>query len=574
MMRRRALVGIGIALLAWAGLAGVTLVRVALDLRTAKAATERARNLSRFTDVADGRPIPELHLAAQRFSRARDNANGRALLPVRVFPILGRQLRSVATLSNAASQIAMVGEGAMREGGELLRRPSGSSAERVALVTALGVLAERTRTRLLPVSLGPRKGLLSPLARARNQVADDLAEVKDQLQRGSIGAKSVALLLGGPRRYLVFAGNNSEMRAGSGMFLSVGMLEVDSAGLRLGQMRSVVDVDVPSGAVPLEGDLADRWGWLEPNREWRNLMTSPRFDAAAPLAAAMWTAAGNPPVDGVMTLDPVTLGQILEATGPVTVDGRQFDKDSVVDELLHGQYLRFNSGERSERQEQLGRLAGAAFAAVDSGGVSVPALASGLARSAGGRHLMLWASRPDEEAGWAALRADGSLQSNSLMVSVVNRAGNKLDRFLNIASDISFARKGSDSEVTLRVTLRNDMPAGEPPYVMGSEAGTGVEPGSYLGILTVDLPGAARNGRIDGVEHLAVAGADGPTRVIGYQIELDPGAERTVLVRFLLPAHTGAIRVEPSARVPPTAWTGPTAHWQDKSAKNLVWRAT
>ncbi|MGI8982931.1 MAG: DUF4012 domain-containing protein [Acidimicrobiales bacterium] len=566
------MIGGAILLLAWGAASGILLARIALDLRAAKAATDRARGLSRIFDVAEGRPIPDLRVARQRFSEAHTQAGSRLLTPVRHFPVLGRQLRSIAALSHAASQVAAVGEEAMVEGQELLGQPSGSGAERVRLVTALGELAARTDTGLQPITLGPRKGLVPPLADARNALADDLAALRDQLQRGSTGAKSVSLLLTGPRRYLLFAANNAEMRAGSGMFLSVGELEIDSDGLRLGEMRSVLDVDVPPGSVPLDGDLADRWGWLEPNREWRNLMTSPRFDVAAPLAAEMWAAAGNRPVDGVLAVDPVTLAGLLEATGPVTVDGRQFDKTTVVEELLHGQYLRFGTGERSERQEELGKLARAAFDALDAGGWSVPGLASGLSSAAGGRHLLLWSSRQEEQSGWEALRVAGSLSADSMLLSVVNRGANKLDRFLNVSSEASFTRAGPDTDVTLRVTLRNQVPPGEPDYVLGSDPGSGVAPGVYLGIVTVNLPAEATGARFDDVGQLAVAGSDGATRVIGVQLQLDPGSERIVVARFRLPGRSGEIRVEPSARVPATAWTGPEGEWSDKSAHEISWQ--
>jgi hypothetical protein len=570
---RRTIVAGGLLLVAWGALAGVLLVLTAFDLRAAKAATDRARSMSGFYDVAEGRPIVELRLARRRFERAHDRTGNPVLAPVPFLPVVGRQFRSVVALSGAAARVAGIGEEAMAEGQELLRRPSGSSAERARLVTDLGALAERTRARLQPIPLGPRQGLLPPLASARNTLADELAKAEDGLERGATGAKSVALTLTGPRRYLLFAANNSEMRAGSGMFLSVGELEIDSAGIHLGEMRSVTDVDVPPGSVPIAGDLAAQWGWLEPNREWRNLMTSPRFDAAAPLAAAMWTAAGNRAVDGVIAVDPVTLAGMLEVTGPVTIEGRQITKEGAIEELLHGQYLRYTTEERSERQEGLAQLARSAFDALDSGGWSVPGLASALTSSAGGRHLMLWSRNAEAQAGWRALRVDGSLPPDSLLLSVVNRAANKLDWFLHVSAGMTFVRAGDSTDVAIEITLENGVPAGEPPYVLGSDPGSGVAPGTYLGILTLNLPGWATDARFDGVDHLAVSGADGDTRVVGFQLQLDPGAAKTVVARFRLPGHDGTLRVEPSARVPSTKWRLSGREWTDEFSRSLFWNA-
>jgi hypothetical protein len=460
--------------------------------------------------------------------------------------------------------------------------------DRIAALRRLGDLARVADDRLTGVGLGPRVGLLPPLARARNRFSGELAEVRTGLRRAALGAPALADVLGGPRRYLVFAANNAEMRAGSGMFLSVGELVTGPEGIELGEMRSVTEVAVPPGAVPLEGDLADRWGWLAPNQEWRNLMTSPRFDAAAPLAARMWEAAGNQPVDGVLVLDPVALSGLLTATGPVTIDGRDIGPDDVVDDLLHDQYVGVPPEGLDQRREQLGRIAGAVFDDLDAGEWSAPHLADGLAEAAAGRHLLLWSAAAAEQAGWQALGVDGSVGPDSLSVAVLNRAGNKLDPFLGVSADLDFATAGPDTagpdtevpdtevpdtEVTLRIELHNDVPEGEPSYVAGPVPGSGAGEGVYLGILSVTLPGGARDARFDGVDQLAVAGADGPTRVVGFQLHLARGERRTVVARFRLPGSSGVVRVEPSARVPAIRWSSAGMTWSDFSTRVLTWQA-
>jgi hypothetical protein len=551
----------------WLLAAAFVLVGAGLDIRAGTAAIERARTGAQLSAVATGRPIPDLRTSRLRFTRAHSRATSPVLLPLRLVPVVGRQLRSVQALSSAATEVAGTALDGMTRGRDLLTPSRGSEAERVELVRSLGALSGQTSDRLARIDLGPVDGLFPPLAKARNTLADELTTVHGQLQRGATAAAGVADMLTGPRRYLVFAANNAEMRAGSGMFLSVGELQIDADGLHLGEMRSVVDVPVPAG-VALDGDLADRWGWLAPQKEWRNLMASPRFDANAELAARMWVAAGNPPVDGVLALDPVALAGVLRATGPVTVDGRQVDAGTVVDELLHQQYVRFP--DRSVRRDELGRMAGRAFDALDAGRWSVAGLAGGLSQAASGRHVMGWSSKPAQQAAWQALGVDGALGPGSLLVSVLNRGSNKLDQFLPVTADLSFDPTGAATDVVLRITLRNTVPAGEPPYVAGEDPASGVPGGTYLGILAVNIPGAATGARIDGVADLAVAGRDGPTRVIGHQLRLEPGQAQTVVVRFTLPGGAAALKVEPSARVPAVAWTGGGATWAAASRHELA----
>jgi len=493
---------------------------------------------------------------------------------MRVLPVVGRQLRSISALAGTATTVADAAIAGTTDTQRVLAEPGDSLAARAGTARELASTAARVNERLRGLDLGPRRGLLPPLARARNRVATELESIRSTLSKGATGGGVLADFLTGPRRYLVFAANNAEMRAGSGMFLSVGELEAGPDGIRLGDMRSVTDLLLPSGAVPVTGDLADRWGWLSPNVDWRNLMTSPRFDAAAPLAAQMWVALGNRPVDGVLAIDPVALTGLLDAVGPLEVDGRRFDRDNVEEELLHGQYLRFPADtDVAQRRDELGALARTVFGALDGGTWSVSRLGSGLAAAAGGRHLMLWSARAEEQAAWSALGVDGALHPDSLLVSVLNRGGNKLDWFLPVAADVSVQSVRGDSEVTLRMQLSNRVPDGEPVGVAGPEAHSGVGAGVYLGIVTVDLPAIAQDVRFDGVEQLAVVGPDGPSKVIGFQLEVPPSEVRTVVARFRLPGRSGSLRVEPSARMPGIEWTSGSTSWSERSPRYLTWKA-
>ena len=571
-LRRRWPLLLGGLVLVWLVLAGVALLSANRDLRSGLRAVEDARARADATAIVEGRLLPEMKVARSRFAAGHDRVDSPLLLPARVLPVVGRQLRSVTALSGAATTVADVAIAGMTDAKPVLDEPGGSNAARAASARRLGELAGRADTRLGRLDLGPRQGLLSPLARARNRLADQVAELRDALGKGAKGGIAVADLLQGPRRYLVFAANNAEMRAGSGMFLSAGELETGPEGIRLGTMRSVTEIPVPVGAVPVTGDLADRWGWLEPNVEWRNLMTSPRFDVAAPLAAEMWVAAGHRPVDGVMVLDPVALGGLLRATGPVEVEGRRFSEENIEQELLHDQYLRFPADEdKPERREGLGKIASAVFASLDSGRWSLPGLASGLASAARGRHLLMWAGGATEQSAWQALGVDGTVTSDSLMVSVLNRGGNKLDQFVDTQAEIGLVPVDDETEVVLTVRLENRVPTGEPSYVAGPHLGSGVGEGVYKGILAITVPVAAHDGWFEGVDQLAVAGRDGPSQVMGFQFELPRGDQRTVVARFRLPTQSGTLRVEPSARVPATTWRSGSATWTDSTIKMLSW---
>jgi hypothetical protein len=108
--------------------------------------------------------------------------------------------------------------------------------------------------------------------------------------------------------------------------------------------------------------------------------------------------------------------------------------------------------------------------------------------------------------------------------------------------------------------------------VAGPDSHTGAAAGVYVGILSLTMPGGATDGHFDGVDSLAVAGHDGPTEVMGFPFEVDPGQQRTIVAHFVVPGSSGSLHVEPSARVLGIAWTaGNGLRWSDGTAQTVTW---
>jgi len=249
---RLGLIGVAFILGAWLLVVGVTLVRAAGDLQAGRHAADRAHGL-KLSDLATERPLTDLTRAARRLGDAHRELDSAVVAPLRLVPVAGRQLRSASALSGAASLVAETGAVAVSQGRQMLQEPHGAGPTRVRLLGRLGGLVQRTEQRLAAVDLGPDHGLISPLARARDQLALKLTGLRTGLAQGAAGVRAVAQLLAGPRRYLVLAANNSEMRAGSGMFLSVGALQAGNGRLQLSAVRSVTQAPVPPERSHWEG---------------------------------------------------------------------------------------------------------------------------------------------------------------------------------------------------------------------------------------------------------------------------------------------------------------------------------
>lgn len=577
MTRRRWFLLGGALVLAWVLVAGVLLLRAAGDLRAGRDAAESARDGIDAETLAAGTPLPDLREARDRFRAAERGVGNPLLAPARILPVVGRQLRSVHALSGAAAEVSDAAVEAVIRLQEVLDAADGGGPARLVQVRALRDAVVRASERVAAVDdLGPRVGLVGPLAEARNELADQLADARATLADAAAGSEAGLRLLQGPGRYLLVAANNAEMRAGSGMWLTGGVLTTAGGRLSLGEVSPLYQqADPPDGAAPItDPDLAARWEdpW-HPNHDWRALMTSPRVPVAAELGARMWEAAGQPPIDGILVVDPVALAGVVRATGPVQVGDRTIAADDIVPLLLHEQYLEFGSeeAERADRREALGAIASAAFTALDSGDWRPETLAAELADAVAGRHLMAWSADPAEQRGWVAAGLAGDLEEDGLLVSVLNGGGNKLDWFLRTEGRIEAAPGAEATEVTVRLRFRNTTPGGLPRYVAGPPPGRDWEPGRYVGVVAVNVPGAATGLRIDGVAEPLTAGPDGVSQVVATQLSLAAGEEREVVVRFTLPGRRGSLAVLPSARVPGITWHYGTRTWQDSGGRTANW---
>jgi hypothetical protein len=386
----------------------------------------------------------------------------------------------------------------------------------------------------------------------------------------------------GPSKYLVLAANNAEARAGSGMLLSAGVLDLQNGQFDLGPMTDTGLLQVPAGAVPVTGDLNARWGWTDPSQEWRNLAMSPRFPPNAALAAQMWKARTGETVDGVIAVDPIGLQALMEVSGPVVVDGKLITKENVVRESLFQSYLDYrapdpnnpNSGQAptAARRERLSDIARAVIDQLDVKGWDVASLSEDLQHAAQGRHLLAWSSHPEQQRGWEAAGVSGRLGPDSLLLAVQNRAGNKLDQFLPVQARLEHRPVAAGSQVTVNIHIENQTPAtGLNEYIEGPYPYSGFVAGEYRGILSVNIPGLSRDIHLEGGTKNVVAGPDGPTRVVGTEMQLFRGEKKDFVLKFTLPAGYEHVTIEPSARYPAVTWAANGQIWQDNSARTISW---
>ena len=574
--RRRRWIIVGavvVLLLVWGALVAVRSRSAYRHDQLGLAALQQVKGHLTPGEVTAASSIRQLDRAQAEFMAAQAELSSPLFAPVTVLPVLGRQLRSVQALSSAAGTVSAVGSQFLGQVHGVLRAPHSAGPERLASLLQLETASRGAARRLATVGTGPSAGLVAPLAAKRNEFVGQLDLARNRLSNAADVSAVTASILSGPQRYLVLAANNAEMRAGSGAFLDVGVANTSDGTVTVGQLGPSGDMRLPVGAVPVTGDLAHNWGWLYPSLDMRNLGTTPRFDVTAPLAASMWTALTGQPVNGVIAIDVIGVHQLLEATGPVDVNGQVVSADTVDQYLLHDQYegLTDNAVNANNREDALGQLARAVLSQLQSQSVDLTTLADSMSGAVSGRHLMVWSANPSAESAWQAAGVSGGLTDRSVTVNLINLGSNKLDPFTPVHVSVGTRPDGADTAVTLTVTSRNTTPSGQSQFIAGPPPDSDLPYGTYSGVVAANVPGTAGHVTMTGVPSLAVAGRDGPTWVVGGLVTIPEGGTSTVAVHFVMAGHHGSMQLVPSARVPPEQWQFDGGTVTDAGPQTISW---
>lgn len=579
--RRRVLGGFTVVVLVWLAVAGFQLVAAASAARRGMDATNALRQVASedLTDLADSLDgtnddVAE-ETAAEALRRAADDfsdANGRVgspwVRPLYLLPVLGRQLRSVDALSAAAAITASEAASAVSELESILTSSTATGANRLDAIARSQQVLTTLQAGIDDLDLGPTEGLLGPLADAHNRFAREYNRVNETLDSTLTAVIGLREFLTGPTDYLLLAANNAEMRAGSGMYLQAGELETHDGGFVVDELLPTPDLVLAESIDSLDDDIESLWGVLEPGREWRNVNLSPRFDATAAGAADMWSARTGREPDGVVALDVIGVRRLVELTGPVTLDsGETVSAETVERDLLVDQYSRYGE-DRYARRDRLGQVAGAVLEAINTRAVSASELLDAIRDLGAGRHLLMWSSHPTQQDAWVALGTDGAVPADALMLSVMNRGGNKLDPYLRVSSVVTSSTDSGFRHLTVEVTTENHAPSNLPHYVAGPYPGTDLVAGEYRGILALTIPGPAGNIIVSG-DPPAALGTDGVSNLAAIEIRLRPGESRTTRFDFDITEAQQHMVVLPSARVPPTTWTFGPVSFNDDAAHSV-----
>jgi hypothetical protein len=92
-----------------------------------------------------------------------------------------------------------------------------------------------------------------------------------------------------------------------------------------------------------------------------------------------------------------------------------------------------------------------------------------------------------------------------------------------------------------------------------------------VGIVTANLPDDVRKLALVPGESAVVDGQEGPTLLVGVNVDLLPGTSKQVVFHFSLPGTHGSLTVIPSARIPPVLWNVDGRTFSDTAPHTVRW---
>lgn len=508
--RGRRLLIAGVSLVALLVVAGSATFWLGVKASTIKAELEASTQLvprlkesllqNRPADASSAVDELRRHTAA-----ARDAASDPVWTLASAVPWIGANFSATAEIARSADDVANLGVAPLVNVYDSMNWdkliPSGNgtdlgpirkAAPAVASAAhAVRVSAERLdkidSSNLLPQISGP-------LTQARLQ----LGAVVDELDSASDAAGLAPAMLGSdkPRHYLLLVQNNAEARATGGIPGALAVLTADKGKISLSAESSANELGVFNPPVPVDAEqeriYSNRMGTF-----MQDVNFTPDFPTSAATALEMWQEKKGETLDGAISIDPVALGYILDATGPVRLqdpqmlaltEGKlpaQLTGKNVVKTLLSDVYAQIK--DPITQDSYFAAVAKEIFGALSSGKGEAKSLLTGVGKGVDEHRILMWSGDPSEQSILGKYPLSGSISGPSVAAAQFGAyfndgTGAKMDYYVKRTVQlVTQCPANGYTTVKVRITSTNTAPLDAatslPAYVTGGGA-FGVPPGT------------------------------------------------------------------------------------------------
>jgi hypothetical protein len=401
-------------------------------------------------------------------------------------PVLGPNLSAVRVMSQSVADLTEVGADVISAVDLNAFRPVDGAVDLPKLTTAgeaVGAIAavaadiDGDLEKLPADDLMPQ--LTGPLATLKAAVGQ-ITEFAGPLQQV---AKALPAILGAdsPRTYVLMFQGNSEVRASGGnpaalaiVRASEGRIELveqaDSYSFKNDRATSVVPLDPEVEAI--YGDTVGRW--------IPDMTYMPDFPTTVDILKGWWGTVDLPAFDGVLSIDPVALSYLLDATGPIVLDtGETLTRENTVQLLLHDAYSVYEEGRTPLTPDDFFAAAAASVFTSLMTQVDDPlAMMKGLQQATNEGRIKFWSSVPEERDLVAGTKLSGVLPTTNATTTTAgvffnDTTGSKMDFFMRAEIDATSDQCVVEGAPTFDVTVRlvndavREQALGLPRYVTG-----------------------------------------------------------------------------------------------------------
>jgi hypothetical protein len=412
---RWGLVGLVAAILAFVAYAAWLTLQVKGELGdSVDAASDLKSALKAGDDKAADKALASLRSHAEA---AQDDTGSPTWSVISHVPVVGDDARAIRTVSSVAVDLAGKGiaplidagaldmEGFAPKGGHIdLARISKLSDPISESATAFAAAEKR-------LDAVDSDSLAGPLASKWKQATRDITDAANGLEAGRVASEVLPAMLGadGPRKQLLVFQTNAEPRSPGGMPGSLATINATDGHLKLERQRAASSFpELKDPILPITKEEKARFG-KQLGTFVMDAAFTPHFPREAELIAARWTKEYNEKLDGVVAIDPVALGYLMEATGPITVNNVKLTSGNVAEELLNRAYLRTQDPKLQDLWFQA--VAGSVFQRLSDGPVDGEKLVQGLARGVGEGRIYVNSFHPKEQAELASTTVAGEMPS-------------------------------------------------------------------------------------------------------------------------------------------------------------------
>ncbi len=484
-----------------------------------------------------------LEEAHERWSQANSIVSGPWMLPARLIPIAGQNVRAAQVVTGQASALTQAAAAVTaRVRPDALVVSGALNIEEVDAITpamdAFAATAERAAERISAVN-GP---WLLPT------IDDRVARAEEVLvpSSGVIGAAAEGLhvardLLGGsePSHLLVALTTPSEARGAGGFVGSWVVLRAEDGRLeiaehyRSGALNTLLEAN--DAELNSDVDYQTRYGRFAIERHIQDVTISPDFPSVAAVASDLFRQATGQRVDAVIQLDPYVLQQLLGFSGPIDTGDFTLTGANAANELLIEQYQRYADDEDG-REAALQMLMDTLAARLLDSPPDPIAFALELAPLADQNRINLWLANDDgSTARRLGLAGEFEIGEQDTFALVHQNAGqNKIDSFLertvDVESILDIDAQRIDHYVT--VTLDNSATASELPDAIVASNDQGLVRGTNRMTLSTYSSHPLREARLNGEPVPVESDTEFGLAVYSLVLELEAGEFATLDLHY------------------------------------------